>query len=450
MVNSPIQSKQEYEMLKQAFTGAIVHCNTYYSGLLVENVQSMDLTSAYPTQIAIGYFPYGKGKFVMPKSKGELDFYIDKKCCLIDVTFWNINKSQTFESLISRNKCIESVGFEEDNGRLIRARSIRIVITEIDYLVYRKFYKWDKITIHRMIIYEKRRLPTALVSAVLDLYADKTKLKGIAGKESELMHSKEMLNSTYGCCVTDICKDKSVYRFGEWVVESCDIEKEIQKYNNSKSRFLDYKWGVWITSLNRRVLAGGIFALGNDYIYSDTDSVKYVNPEKHKAYFDNYNSYVMEELRKASAFHKIPLEKFMPCSLDGKCHPLGVWEFDGSYKRFKSLGAKRYAVEYPDGHHSLTIAGVNKRKAIPYIEAHENDFFDFMHFGYLFNEDCCGKNLHTYIDEEKTGVLVDYLGNAYEFEELSSVHLMETTYKMTASDEYLELLDNITATYYIV
>ena len=437
-------------MLKQAFTGAIVHCNTFYSGLIVKDVQSMDLTSAYPTQIAIGYFPFGKGEFVKPKSREEFDHFIDKKACLIDVTFWNIDKSQTFESLISRNKCIETDGFEEDNGRLIRARSIRLVITEIDYLVYRKFYKWDKITIHRMIVYQKKRLPTAFVSAVLDLYADKTKLKGITGKESELMHSKELLNSTYGCCVTDVCKEKSVYKYGQWITEPCDIEEELAKYNNSKSRFLCYYWGIWVTSLNRLALSSAIYALGNDYIYSDTDSVKYVHPEKHKGYFEKYNAYMMNELKKASEYHGIPLEKFMPCSMDGKSHPLGVWDFDGSYTRFKSLGAKRYAVEYPDGHHSLTIAGVNKKKAIPYIEAHEKDFFDFMHFDYLFVEDCCGKNLHTYIDEEKTGSLMDYLGNVAEFDELSSVHLMETTYKMTASDDYLALLDNIVSTYYIV
>ena len=152
-------------------------------------------------------------------------------------------------------------------------------------------------------------------------------------------------------------------------------------------------------------------------------------------------------------------EKFIPKNIKGKEKPLGVWddetsEYDGGvYTRFKSLGAKRYAVEYfKDGevHHSLTIAGVNKRKAIPYIEDHEKDFFDFMHFDYLFTTDCCGKNLHTYIDDEKTGTLMDYLGNVSEFQELSGVHIMATTYKMTASDDYLSLLDCVTSTYMIV
>lgn len=445
-----IGSPEEYEMLKLAFTGAIVHCNTYYSGLLVEDVQSMDETSAYPTQIAIGFFPYGRGVWTMPKDKKEFEYLIAKKACLMDVSFFDIEKSQQFESLISRSKCINEDRFEEDNGRLIRADMIRIVITEVDYAVYKKFYKWKRLKIHRMMVYEKRRLPSEFVDAVLDLYATKTKLKGVEGKESEYLHAKENINSCYGACVTDICRDTAVYENGVWTMKKCDVQKELDRYNKSKSRFLAYQWGVWITSLSRRALASAIYAIGKesdtecgDYIYSDTDSVKYRNPEKHKDYFIRYNEYMMNELKKASEYHKIPIEKFMPKTIKGEVKPLGVWDFDGNYKRFKSLGAKRYAVEYEDGHHSITIAGVNKRRAIPYIEAHEKDFFDFMHFDYEFVEDCCGKNLHTYIDERMEGELTDYLGNVAHFEELSSVHLMETTYKMTASDDYLHLLDSI-------
>ena len=451
-----ITGKEEYLLLKEAFTGAIVHANTYSSNLLIHDVRSMDETSAYPTQIAIGFFPYGKGEWVMPKTKEEFDHYISKKACLIDLSFYDIDKSQHWESIISVSKCKIKEEFEEDNGRLIKAKRIRIVITEVDYVVFRKFYKWRKVTIHRMMIWVKRRLPTPFVNAVLDLYAAKTSLKGVEGKEAEYMHAKENINSVYGCCVTDICQEKHEFIDGEWVVTPCDIETELEKYNLSENRFHWYHIGVWITSLSRRALASAIYAIGKnsdtpagDYIYSDTDSVKFRNPEKHMKYFEEYNAWMLEELRKASEYHNIPLEKFMPKTIKGEEKPLGVWDYDGDYKRFKTLGAKRYAVEYPDGHHSLTIAGVNKRKAIPYIEEHEKDFFDFMHFDYLFNTEACGKNLHTYIDEEKSGTLIDYTGRSGKFSEMSGVHMMATTYKMTASDDYLNLLDCIVSDYVI-
>lgn len=459
MESSTIGGAREYKLLKQGFTGAIVHCNSMYSNMLLHDVASQDETSAYPTQIAIGGFPFGRGKWVMPKNKEEFNYYLNKKVCYMEITFFDIERSQTFESLISKNKCIAHEGFIEDNGRLMSASMIRVVIDDVDYSVYRKFYKWSHIKIHKMIVYEKRRLPSAFVSAVLDLYAKKTELKGIEGMESEYMSAKENINATYGCCVTDICRAKNEYILGEWVLTPCDIEKELKRYNKSKSRFICYQWGCRVTSLARRALATAIYALGDDYIYSDTDSVKYRHPERHEAFFRKYNAWMMEELKKASEYHHIPLDRFMPKTKEGIVKPLGVWEnetadYDGGvYKRFKSLGAKRYAVEYSiDGviHHSLTIAGVNKRTAIPYIEKHEKDFFDFMRFGYVFTEDCCGKKLHTYIDEPKEGEVMDYLGKVGKFQENSSVHLMPTTYEMTTSDDYLNLLDMITTTYHIV
>ena len=449
MMASTIETPEEYELLHQSFTGAIVHCNAYHSGKIMEGILSMDETSAYPTQLAIGYFPFGKGKWVKPKSKEELDRYISKKSCFMDVTFNNIERTQTFESIISRNKCTFADGFMEDNGRLMSAKSIRICITEIDYLTFRKFYKWDSMRIHRMIVYSKRRLPTDFVNAVLELYAKKTELKGVEGMEAEYMHAKESINSVYGACVTNICNPKVRYIGGQWITEPCDVMKELERYNKSKNRFNCYQWGVVVTSLARRALASAIYSLGDDYVYSDTDSVKFRNPERHKAFFERYNEWMMGELRKASEYHQIPLERFMPKSKDGKEHPLGIWEFDGMYRRFKSLGAKRYAVEYEDGHHSLTIAGVNKGCAIPYIEAHERDFFDFMRFGYTFNEDACGKRLHTYIDDPREGELMDYLGNVAPFFEYSCIHMMRTTYEMTASDEYQHLLDCIVSSYTI-
>ena len=73
---------------------------------------------------------------------------------------------------------------------------------------------------------------------------DKTELKG-------------MINSCYGMCVTDPCRDENTYG-DSWTVTKSDLDETIEEFKD-------------------------------DYVYSDTDSIKVVNIEKHKQYIENYN-----------------------------------------------------------------------------------------------------------------------------------------------------------------
>lgn len=444
-----IGSLEEYLLLHQCYTGAIVHANAFRCNRIIEDVYSMDFTSSYPAQMVLSAsFPMGRGRKVHPKDKKQFEEYLRLYACLIDARFYGIRKANNYESIISVSKCVEKEDVEEDNGRLLSGSCVRLIFNEIDMEIYRKFYKWKKISIIRLYVYPKGRLPSDFVRAVLELYKNKTVLKGVEGKEREYQRSKEDCNSAYGASVTDVCRKENVYddKTGLWTVEDRDFWDQISHYNKSKSRFLFYPWGVWVTSLARRALASGIYNLKDDYIYSDTDSVKFVDFEAHKDYFEKYNRYIDRQIEKASQYHGIPVEMFKPKTKDGVEKTIGYWDFDGHYKRFKTLGAKRYAVEYEkDGKivHSLTIAGVNKKTAIPYVESHEKDFFDCMEFGYVFTKEACGKNLHTYIDEERRGTMVDYQGNACDFVSPSCVHLEETTYEMTTSDDYKRLLDGI-------
>ena len=104
-------------------------------------------------------------------------------------------------------------------------------------------------------------------------------------------------------------------------------------------------------------------------------------------------------------------------------------------------------VEYDDGTHSITVSGVNKKTAVPYMEElakqRKVDIFS------LFDEDLyippkhTGKNLHTYIDDETKGRGVDYLHIPFEFEEKSSIHLEETSYSLSITQAFLDYLKGI-------
>ena len=118
--------------------------------------------------------------------------------------------------------------------------------------------------------YKKGYLPTAFVKSILTLYKDKTELKGVDGKEIEYLASKELLNACYGMSVTDICRQENAFDIenNEWIKENppIDYEKDLDKYNHNKQRFLSYAWGVWVTAYARRNLWSGILEFKQHYL----------------------------------------------------------------------------------------------------------------------------------------------------------------------------------------
>ena len=139
-------------------------------------------------------------------------------------------------------------------------------------------------------------LPKPIIESLLNLYIDKTQLKGVENKEVEYLLSKGMLNSVYGMTVTDIVRDEHNYNnIDGWFEETGDTLKQIDKYNKSKNRFLYYAWGVWITAYARFNLWTGILAMGTDYVYSDTDSIKLLNYNDHIEYINKYNDVILSK-----------------------------------------------------------------------------------------------------------------------------------------------------------
>ena len=199
---------------------------------------------------------------------------------------------------------------------------------------------------------------------------------------------------------------------------------------------------------------------GNDYVYSDTDSVKGLNIDNHKEFIEKYNKNIVKKLEKALKWHNLPLESISPKTITGKIKTLGVWDFEGVYSRFKTLGAKRYMVE-KDNKISMTVSGVNKKFAVPYLVKKYGDkiFDNFTNELYIpkktpqnmkiFDsnglkiENPTGKNTHTYLDFSQQGIIKDYQGNIDEYDEFSSTHLEPTDFTLTLSNKYIDFLMGI-------
>lgn len=450
MMNALTLDVDEYKQLQRAFQGGFTHANAYYSEQELERIASYDFTSSYPYVMVSEKFPMSKGILVNGNgqlhSKEELNGYLNSYCCLFDITFHDIMTKVNFENPISESRCYGVKNAVVDNGRIVCADEITTTITELDMLTIQQAYSWESATIYNFRIYQRGYLPTDFIKSILKLYSDKTTLKGVEGKEIEYLMGKSMLNSAYGMCVTDICRDDNIYDSENhmWSTVQADVAKNIEDYNNSVKRFLFYPWGVWVTAYARRNLFTGIFEFQHDYVYSDTDSVKVFNHEAHKDYITRYNDMCRVKLEMACKYHNIPFEMVEPSTIKGEKKLLGVWDFEGIYDKFKTLGAKRYMVE-KDGKISITVSGVNKSVAVPYMlekYGKENIFEAFDNDLYI-PPDYTGKNTHTYIDDVRIGILTDYNGIEAEFEELSGVHLEKADYSLSMSIAYIDYIKGI-------
>jgi len=438
---------EEYKQLKRAFMGGFTHSNAINTGKVLNDVKSFDFTSSYPYCMISEKFPMGKGRIV-DVDENTFEEYLNMYCCVFDVQFTGLIPKVNYENYISYSKCFKCVNPIINNGRVVCCDMLCTTITNVDYDIIKVCYSWDEIRVGNFRIYQKGYLPTQFIKSIIKLYRDKTRLKGVEGKEVEYMLSKEMLNSCYGMCVTDIARDNIVYDNDNWeVVKPTDemLRDELDKYNKSKKRFLFYVWGIFVTAYARRNLFSGIFEFGNDYIYSDTDSIKAINYNNHMEYINNYNELTQRKLQRACQYHGLDITELQPKTIKGETKLLGIWDNDGVYDAFKTLGAKRYMYKQGDDYH-ITIAGTNKHLGGQYIKS-LRDPFNAFNDGLIIPPQFTGKLTHTYIDETKRGVIIDYMGNALEYSTPSGIHMEQCEYNLSLASGYIDYLNGVKETW---
>lgn len=448
----------EYNQLKRAFQGGFVHANARYSGRLMYNVRSYDFTSSYPAVMVLEKFPMSNSVKLSNGVNGkELNEIFMSYNCVFDIEIFNLIPKLFNDNPISKSKCWICEGEVLNNGRIVMASHIGTTITEQDFFVYREFYEWDRIEIKNLRIYKKNYLPKRFVLSLLGLYEKKTTLKGVEEEAINYMISKNMMNAAYGMTVTDPMRDEIEYRENEYFTIPKNLEEGIDRYNKNIRRFLFYPWGVWVTAYARANLFSGIIECGRDYVYSDTDSIKSINTERHLEYFQRYNENILSKIEKAANYHGISQSLFSPKTIKGKVKTIGLWDDDGEYEKFKTLGAKRY-LTYSHATHSfedsdisvqltepvttVTIAGSHKLKTAAYLRLTGDPFSNFS-TDLVVPKENSGRLILTYIDEETEGDIKDYLGVKYHYNELSSVHMEKSEYNLSISDDYEEYIEAI-------
>ena len=416
---------EQYLFLKDIFRGGNCHANRDKVGIVVSDVGSFDEESAYPFCMLHDYFPMGEFKRIIPRDEKELDTFIDRYCCMIDITFFNIKTNDAIP-YIDIAHCYERSDILNDNGRVLSAKLISIKITELDYKIISSSYEFTNFKINDFFITKRGKLPLEYRYKIFQYAKIKTALKGVAGKEYEYMKSKNKLNASFGFLVTDIAHDEYTFNFekNEWEVEKVDVDSAVESYYDSDRNFLPYQWGVWVTAHSRYHLQEFLSIMDNDdIVYTDTDCVKGLNMYKYQYYIYEYNKKVIqfwEEL------------KWELIDSNGKRHYLGIWDDDGHYERFKTYGAKKYCVE-KKGDIIVTVSGMNKELASKAVKKKGGIEKGFS-LSTVFEN--VGRTVSWYNDENRHYIELD----GKKVLTAGSIGVLDTTYTLDIGKEYYEIV----------
>lgn len=374
-----------FRFLENAFWGGITHAN--YKAVLCgvyENIPSFDMTSSYPHSMCAYKYPMTPFKEIVTNKNLYVDN--DNFAWVACVGFYDI-ESKTTNGIISKHKCVKIERYIEgkdsngkiiyevpdSNGRIVHAKYIELYCTDLDYKNICDMYNFSDMEIGKMYVSKYDYLPLALVNFVLHLYSQKTALKGVKGEESLYAYFKQLINSVYGMCVLNPFSDDITYTNDEWGTEKAQPEK-LEKYYKNKKTVLVYQWGVWVVARSRRKLVTAMCKIGNDCLYVDTDSIKYTGDFKN--IFEHLNNEIHEQNMKVCKERNIDVSMFMPKDRNGNTHELGLWEHEYTAKRFKTLGCKRYVVEYADGSIHATVAGVDSKQIEKYLLRKGGNWYD--------------------------------------------------------------------------
>lgn len=441
----------EYGYLRMAFLGGYTHANAQYSTKVLKDVHSIDFTSSYPTVMLSEKYPMSKGVFIDNlniTSYDEFVSYLNDRLAVVEVELTGIEtKPEVPDDYLSDSRVREKQDVVQNNGRIHKASYVKEILTNIDLDMVVKAYSFTSIKITSGWFYYKNYLPKEIIESVLEFYVDKTTLKGVKGKEAEYLLKKGMLNSCYGMCVTDICKDEEICTFEKgWsrIPAEGNEAMHIDKYNNDPNRFLSYTWGVFITAYARRNLFTGIMSMGKDYVYCDTDSIKFLNMDAHKGYIDDYNRNIIRKCTECLEYWDLDPAMLSPKNKKGEAKQIGIWDYEGRYDYFKTLGCKRY-LTYKDGEFDLTCAGLPTKPGLNALLAEGTDVQGvFNRFNQTFKVMApdSGKLGHAYRDTSFEYSGIDKDGNYDRIVYRSCCVLFDIDFTINFAELYQLYLDN--------
>ena len=161
----------------------------------------------------------------------------------------------------------------------------------------------------------------------------------------------------------------------------------------------------------------------SDFVYADTDSVKATS----ELDFTKFNAKRIHDAKQSGAWAN---------DSKGNPHYMGVFEYEGKYDLFRTLGAKRYCTVIGDKL-EITVAGVPKKEGSKVLQL-SGGIVNF-DFNYVFRD--TGKSAAKYDDNIDKVVMID----GHELHLTRNVTILDVDYSMTVTQSYDHLINSLQA-----
>lgn len=391
-----------YKAMLKAFNGGITISNPLFTNKKVKNVHSYDISSSYPFAEISELFPQKMRRAYPPKRLDYNNYFIAK------VALKKITSKYCWQWLsISK---MENISHDCNffNGKLMYGSYVERYMTNVDFEILTWTYDFEYEVLEYYELTDVKEIPECFKKLILHFsekkYSLKQQLKNCEEYSDEYvdlsrdyMLAKADFNSIYGMMVEKLVKPN--YTIDEDFIWTCtDGEYQYNMFKHLKRNFL---FGVYITAYARRNLIRAIIKnCPNTFVYADTDSIKFIGENK----FVDTNKTVFDEFMQYESTKN-----------------LGRFEYEGTYKEFKTLGAKKYCYK-DDERIILVVAGLPKSDQ---YEIHDVDDFKC---GVEFKNCKLGK---MYINNEKRFELdedLNVINVSYDedVEQLKEEHMIDT------------------------
>lgn len=416
-----LPDEETYLILNERFRGGNCHANRYFAGDIVGNVNSFDRSSSYPDVMCNCKFPMSKFKRVSHCTANYLMRLIKVKgrAVIFRMKFFDIKLSNKYTGIpyLSTDKCRFIKNGVFDNGRILSADYLETSLTDIDFRIILSMYDFSDGQPFDVHSARYDYLPKMITDVVIEYYRRKTELKGNEDESVYYMKSKNKLNSCYGMCVQNPCKQSIVYEDGVFSLADKSIKLLLTRSN--RKAFLNFRWGVYVSRWARFRLQEGIDLCGDNIVYVDTDSCKYVG----EVDWTEYNEKRKRDSIRSGAY---------AIDSEGNIHYMGVYESEGTADRFKTLGAKKYVAE-KKGKLKITIAGVNKKKGAIELEKHGG--IEAFKEGFTF---VTAGGTESKYNDLKEPIMYEVEGHTLKI--TSNIYICDSTYTLGITEEYERLL----------